>query len=129
VSFVLMDRDPAAWDFAASLSGTMGWGSIGAQNETILDRVRGAGRRSTALYLDSGGSGASCADADGDGTDDDDPTARDNYCENVQLRDLLAAEGYAYEVDLWHWHEPGAAHSESAWAARVERPMAIFAAL
>jgi predicted alpha/beta superfamily hydrolase len=129
VSFVLADLRPGAFAFAASLSGTMGWGSIGAQETTILDVYAAAGHRGTALYLDSGGSGTTCADADGDGVNDDDLDASDNYCENLQLRDVLAAEGYAFDTDLWHWHEPGAEHTESAWAERVWRPLSIFAAL
>jgi predicted alpha/beta superfamily hydrolase len=129
VSFALADLRPGAFDFAASLSGTMGWGSIGADNETMIARYAAAGHRDTALYLDSGGGGTTCADADGDGTNDDDPDASDNYCENAQLRDVLAASGYRFDVDLWHWHEPGAPHSEDAWAARVWRPMEIFAGL
>jgi predicted alpha/beta superfamily hydrolase len=128
ISFHVADRYPGEYAFAASLSGTMGWGSIGSQNETMIQRYAAAGHRSTALYLDSGGQGGSCADADGDGTNDDDPSSADNYCENAQLRDVLAAVGYGFEEDLWHWHEPGAGHNEAAWADRVWRPLALFAA-
>lgn len=127
VSFHVADRHPGEYAFAASLSGTMGWGSIGADNETMIERYAAAGHRSTALYLDSGG-GGDCVDADGDGLRDDDPSASDNYCENLQLRDVLADAGYTFEEDLWHWWEPDAAHDEAAWAERVWRPLAIFAA-
>lgn len=129
VSFHVADLYPGEYAFAASLSGTMGWGSIGAENETMIQRYAAAGHRDTALYLDSGGYGTTCADADGDGTNDDDPEAADNYCENAQLRDVLAGVGYIFEADLWHWHEPGAAHNEAAWAERVWRPLEIFASL
>lgn len=129
ISFHVADRSPGAYTFAASLSGTMGWGSIGAHNETMIERYAAAGHRDTALYLDSGGAGTTCADSDGDGVDDDDLEAHDNYCENVQLRDVLEAAGYTHEVDLWHWWEPDAEHNEAAWADRVWRPMEIFAAL
>jgi predicted alpha/beta superfamily hydrolase len=129
VSFALADLRPGEFDFAASLSGTMGWGSIGTDNPTMIARYAAAGHRDTALYLDSGGGGSTCADADADGTNDDDPDASDNYCENLQLRDVLAASGYAFDVDLWHWHAPGASHSEAAWAERVWRPLQIFAGL
>lgn len=128
VSLYLAQRDPDGWDFAASLSGTAGWGSIGLQNPTIIDLMQQAGHQDIAIYLDSGGNG-SCYDSDGDGTDDDDPTASDNYCENIQLRDTLAAAGYRYDTDLWHWWEPGAPHNEAAWAERVHRPLEIFAGL
>jgi hypothetical protein len=129
ISFHIADRAPGAYAFAASLSGTMGWGSIGADNETMIARYAAAGHRGTALYLDSGGYGTTCADADGDGTHDDDPDAADNYCETVQLRDVLEAGGYTFDVDLFHWWESGAEHNEAAWADRVWRPMEIFAGL
>ncbi len=128
VSLYLAQRDPDGWDFAASLSGTAGWGSIGLQNPTIIDLMQQAGHQDIAIYLDSGGNGG-CYDSDGDGTDDDDPTASDNYCENIQLRDTLAAAGYRYDTDLWHWWEPGAPHNEAAWAERVHRPLEIFSGL
>lgn len=128
VSFHLADRHPGELRFAASLSGTMGWGSIGADNETMIERYEGAGHRATALYLDSGG-GGTCGDRDGDGIDDDAPDGEDNYCENLQLRDVLEAEGYVFGEDLWHWWEPGASHDEVSWSERVWRPLEIFASL
>lgn len=128
ISFHIAYQYPGEYDFAASLSGTMGWGSIGANNETMIERYAAAGHQGTALYIDSGGYGT-CFDADGDGIMDDDPESADNYCENIQLRDALVDVGYTYEVDLWHWHEYGAEHNEMAWAERVWRPLALFAAL
>jgi hypothetical protein len=130
VSLYLADRDPDGYRFAASLSGTLGWGSIGpaVHNTTIIERYAAAGHRATALYIDSGG-GGSCLDADQDGIDDDSPDATDNYCENKQMEAVLQAIGYVQGEDLWHWHEPGAAHDEAAWAARVFRPLEVFDAL
>ncbi len=128
ISFYAAHLYEDRYAMAISLSGTMGWGSIGADNPTMLDLYAEAGHRSTALYLDSGGDGT-CWDADGDGLEDDDPDATDNYCENRQFADLLADIGYTWEVDLWHWHEPGATHDEAAWAERVWRPLEIFAGL
>jgi predicted alpha/beta superfamily hydrolase len=129
IAFHIALRHPGAYDFAASLSGTMGWGSIGdgVHNATMIERYAAAGHGSTALYLDSGGNGSSCADSDGDGIHDDDPSAADNYCENVQLRDVLLGLGYTSGGDLWYWHEADAAHNEAAWAARVWRPLGLLA--
>ena len=59
----------------------------------------------------------------------DTPDAADNYCETVQLRDVLLSAGYENEKTLWHWWEPNAAHNEAAWAARAFRPVQIFEAL
>jgi hypothetical protein len=132
VSFHIADRFPQSYAFAASLSGTMGWGSIGltggSENQTMIERYEAAGHRATALYLDSGGSGT-CVDSDGDGIEDDDPDAGDNYCENKQLEAVLYAAGYVADTDVWHWWEANAEHNEAAWAARVWRPLDLFAAL
>lgn len=130
ITFHIAARFPGAYDFAASLSGTMGWGSIGVgvHNETMIERYAAAGHGATALYLDSGGSGT-CVDSDADGIEDDDPSSSDNYCENKQLESVLYSTGYVTGVDVWHHHEPGAQHNEAAWAARVWRPLDLFAAL
>jgi predicted alpha/beta superfamily hydrolase len=127
ISFAIVDQYPDRYDMAISLSGTMGWGSIGANNPTMIELYAAAGHRSTALYLDSGGQGP-CEDSDGDGIEDDSAESTDNYCENAQLRDVLADAGYIFEEDLWHWHEAGAEHNEMAWAERVWRPLELFAA-
>lgn len=118
---------PGVYAFAASMSGTLGWGSIGLSNETIIQRYAQKGHQSTAIFLDSGG-GGTCVDSDGDGTNDD-GDAKDNYCETLQMRDTLEGLGYQFDVDLFHWHEPNATHDEAAWAARVFRPLQIFAGL
>ncbi len=129
ISFYIAHLHPDDYAFAASLSGTMGWGRIGAESETMIEAYAAAGHRATALYLDSGGGGVTCADSDGDGIDDDDPDSTDSYCENAQMRDVLAEIGYVFDVDLWHWHEIEAPHNEAAWAERVFRPLEIFAGL
>lgn len=127
ISYHIADRFAGEYDFAASLSGTMGWGSIGAgvTNQTMIERYATAGHRSTALYLDSGGAGT-CIDSDGDGIMDDAPDGADNYCENLQLRDALEGAGYTPGSDLFHWYEAGAPHNEAAWRARVWRPLETF---
>jgi predicted alpha/beta superfamily hydrolase len=130
ISLYIALRYPGEYDFAASLSGTVGWGSIGSPpSPTIIDEYLAAGHGTTALYIDSGGGGDDCVDSDGDGTEDDDPSASDNYCENRQLQAALESLGYEYDVDLWHWWEPGAPHNEAAWAARVFRPIQDFMGL
>jgi hypothetical protein len=128
ISLHIADRAPGVYDFAASLSGTLGWGSIGLMNETLIERHAAHGHQSTVLYVDSGGAG-DCFDSDGDGIEDDDPNASDNYCENVQLQGVLLGVGYTEGVDLHSFWEPGALHNEAAWAARVPLPFGIFAGL
>jgi predicted alpha/beta superfamily hydrolase len=129
VSLHIADRHPGEYAFAASMSGTLGWGSFELHNETIIERYAARGHQGTAIYLDSGGSGSTCADSDRDGVNDDDASASDNYCETLQMRDTLEGEDYVFDEDLWHWWEPGAEHNEVAWAARVARPLGYFAAL
>ncbi|MSP26492.1 MAG: hypothetical protein EXR75_15355 [Myxococcales bacterium] len=129
VSLFIADRAPADYRFAASLSGTLGWGSIGAgiHAETMLERLSAHGHQAFAVYLDSGG-GGTCADLDLDGLADDGDSS-DNYCETKQLEGALTLAGYQYELDFSHWHEPGAPHNEAAWAARAFRPLKMFAGL
>ncbi|MBM4358213.1 MAG: hypothetical protein FJ096_08880 [Deltaproteobacteria bacterium] len=128
-SLHVADRHPGEYRFAASLSGTLGWGSIGPaiHQATMVERLVAHGHRDTVLYLDSGGGGP-CADTDSDGIEDD-GDGSDNYCETKQLEQALLGVGYTSGVDLHHWHEPGAPHNEAAWAARVFRPFAVFAKL
>jgi hypothetical protein len=130
VAFHQVVSGAGEWDFAASLSGTFGWGSIGANNATLIERVAAAGKLPVTLYLDSGGGpGSGCVDSDGDGIFDDAPDSADNYCETEQMKQTLETLGWQHDVDLFHWFEPGAAHDEAAWAARVWRPLERFEAL
>ena len=45
------------------------------------------------------------------------------------MADTLAAAGWTWEQDLWHWWEAGAQHSEAAWADRVNLPVGLFESL
>jgi hypothetical protein len=120
ISYVIKRRYPASYEFVASLSGTMGWGSIGAgtHNQTEIEAWAALGSCPEGrFYLDSGGGpGSGCTDSDGDGIQDDAPDSADNYCENVQLRDTLAALGCGTRVD--YVFAAGAKHQEPAWRAR-----------
>jgi hypothetical protein len=131
VSFAIADRYPDDFNFAAGLSSTFGWGSfsnVGNDgDDTLIDAFTNAGVRHTALYLDSGGDGGNgCADSDDDGINDDDGEADDNFCETVQMRDLLRAEGYIDDLNLFYVYDAGptgtgdASHTESAWRFRAE---------
>ncbi|HJL17922.1 MAG TPA: alpha/beta hydrolase-fold protein [Sandaracinaceae bacterium LLY-WYZ-13_1] len=127
VSLHLALTEPVAMRCVIAMSSTLGWGAFadGASGADALVRWW-SGHGSVAIYLDSGG-GGTCADADGDGVDEDSDDA-DNFCTTNQLRDRLADLGYAFDVDLFHWHEPGAPHTEAAWAARLPRALEACAA-
>jgi enterochelin esterase-like enzyme len=106
---------PDVFGAAASFSGTVGWGSIALEGETIVDLYRDA-PPDTFLYVDSGGSGGTtgCRDSDGDGLHDD-GNGRDNYCENLDLLEVVRAA----ELDVvYRWVE-GQPHNEASWASRL----------
>jgi predicted alpha/beta superfamily hydrolase len=139
ISLHIADRFPGQYTYAASLSGTLGWGKIGAtsKSETMIERHMSHGHRSTILFLDAGGGDkalsqqqneAECVDSDGDGIKDDNGIG-DNACENAQMRDALVGVGYQLGVDAFHWWQAGAKHNEAEWRARVFRPMDLFAGL
>ena len=128
ISMHIAEKNPNGYNFVGSMSGTLGWGSIGPHTgETLIERYAAEPVLPFAIYLDSGGSGP-CSDDDGDGIDDD-GAGSDNYCETLQMRDTLAAGGYVFDENLFHWHEPGAEHNEQAWGERVFRPLEIFTGL
>lgn len=131
VSLYVALKHPGAYDFAASMSGTLGWGRFGADNTPMEALYLDAAVQPTAVFLDSGGSdgGDGCDDPDLDGLPEDDPNDADNYCVNRHMADHLADHGYTWQTNLYHWHEPGDPHNELAWAARVHRPLDLFEAL
>lgn len=118
---------PGSYDFVGSMSGTLGWGSIGASTgETMIERYQAAPLQPFTVYLDSGGDGP-CVDSDSDGIDDDSGT--DNYCETGQMLGVLEGKGWTEGDTLFYVHDPGAPHNEQAWAGRVDVPLGIFAAM
>ena len=127
VSFWIGYNFDDVFSLVGSMSGTMGWGSINLHNETIIEILDKGEKKPLRYYLDSGGgSGAGpCVDADGDGIEDDNPNASDNYCENLQLRNVLAAKGYTPDELRYFW-SPGAPHNESAWHERRDLPLTFF---
>ncbi len=128
ISYVIKRRYPASYEFVASLSGTMGWGSLGdgVHNETEIEAWAALGSCPVGrFYLDSGGGpGSGCVDADGDGIQDDTADSGDNYCETVQLRDTLAALGCGARVS--YVFVSGAPHQEGAWHARSPAIFQLF---
>ena len=128
ISYVIKRRYPASYDFVASLSGTFGWGSIGTgiHNPTEIEAWAALGScPAGTFYIDSGGGpGSGCVDADGDGIQDDTPDATDNYCENVQMRETLAAVGCGGH--LTYVFASGAQHNEAAWHARAPAIFQLF---
>ncbi len=131
ISLYVAHRYPTEFDWAISLSGTLGWGRFAASNTALEELYEQAGVEAPILYVDSGGSdgGDGCDDVDGDGLPEDDPNDSDNFCTNRHFADGMADLGYTWGTNLHHWHEPGAPHNEAAWADRVHRPLALFLGL
>lgn len=124
-------RHPLTWDLVASLSGTMGWGSIGdgVHNKTMIELYAALPACPAAtLYLDSGGGpGSGCVDSDGDGIRDDSPDAADNYCENVQLAESLRKIGC--DKRLTYVFAPDQRHNEGSWRDRSPAILKLFESL
>lgn len=110
VSLYAAQQRPEVYGTAISLSGTVGWGTLGASNPTIGDLIAAAPPSGVTIYLDSGGAAP-------DGCELRDDT--DNFCDNVALADRLRGLGWVDEDTLYYRHTPGAAHNEAAWAARL----------
>ncbi len=136
ISFAIAYWYPDVFGFAGGMSSTFGWGRIGADNDLLQDwyAAEDLAARQQVYYLDSGGGfvqGESCTDPDAQW--------RDNYCENNSLPRLLVSKGIntfpddpdadpltPENINIYHWHEVGAPHNESAWAARLHRPLRLF---
>lgn len=131
ISYFQKLRDPGTYDFVARLSGTFGWGSIGAgvhAPTVIEDFAALPACPGGTFYPDSGGGpGSGCVDSDGDGIQDDTPDSSDNYCENAQLRDTLQALGCGAQL-TYRWAS-GAGHNEPSWRARAPDILAFFESL
>lgn len=133
ISLYIAEQQPGDWDFAASMSGTLGWGRM-VHSNPVMDELwsDNVTPGSLVVYVDSGGDAGpdgGCFDLDGDGYPEDDPDSSDNYCETRDFADRRAAEGWTWGVNLHHWHEVGATHDELAWAERVGRPLDLFLGL
>ena len=129
ISLHIAQRYAGAYDFVASMSGTLGWGRFAYDHPTQQDLWTAAPVDDIVVYVDSGGStgpDGACQDLDGDGYPEDDPDSFDNYCENRQFADALAAHGYVWDETLFHWHALDAPHQETAWAERVSLPLQLF---
>jgi len=109
VSLYIGQRHREHFDHAASMSGTVAWGTLGLQNPTIGERYADAPPLDLRVYLDSGGDPGPGCPAGGS----------DNYCANLDFADTLRDLGWVDEHDLFYRWDPGAPHNELAWAARL----------
>ena len=61
-------------------------------------------RPACIFYIDSGG-------------------INDGAAETIRMRDALNSIGYTFNVDLFHWFDPGGSHNEASWRDRFPIPM------
>jgi predicted alpha/beta superfamily hydrolase len=136
ISFYIGLKHPEVFKYVGGMSSSFWWGSeLG--NPTMTDLYAGAADLSTrgqVFYLDSGG---------GPPLDGCSMEARregsDNYCDTLRMKAALEAKGIdtypddpnapllqPENIDIFHWHEPGAEHNEAAWNARMFRPLRLF---
>jgi predicted alpha/beta superfamily hydrolase len=106
VSLYIAWRYPDVFAAAGSMSGTLDWGRLGADNDRILELYAAMPPDDLWVYLDSGGDGP-C------------PGGEDNFCVTIEMRDLLGTLGWTEPQTLVYVHAPGATHDEAAWAARL----------
>ena len=130
----------AVFKYVGGMSSTFGWGEFGLKNptmESLYKAVSNLKARGQVYYLDSG---------DNPNNPNNPPAcpntnveAEDNYCETVSFRDMLVSKGIKTfpnnpdavplapaNIDIYHFHQADAPHSESSWAKRVFRPMRLF---
>ena len=126
VSYYIGWAYPDVFGLVGGMSSTLGWGSIGLENPTMIEIIGESEPLMDRYYLDSGGDdGGGCVDADGDGIEDDNPNADDNYCETLQMERTLEELGYGSDDLLYIW-APGAEHNEAAWHARMHYPLTFW---
>ncbi len=113
VSLYIAWRHPEVFGAAGSMSGTLEWGQIGADNDRVLDLYEATPPDDVWIYLDSGGN-PPC------------PGGSDNYCVTVEMRDALVGLGWTEGERLAWLHAPGATHDEAAWAARMPGFLALL---
>ncbi len=108
-SMHLAKRFPDSFDFIGSMSGTFGWGRALGQND-FIEGYAGHWQKRPIFYLDSGG----------------EPNGGDNHDVTRELTAQMQSSGFRMGRDLFHWHEPGGLHRETAWRARLHRPLRLF---
>lgn len=96
-SIYIARKYPGVFGGAAGLSSSFWWNGRSMIKET-------AARLPGKYYIDAG-------------------TEQDGLEDTVAMRDAMLAAGYVMGEDLSYYEAKGAGHNETAWAARLERPL------
>jgi predicted alpha/beta superfamily hydrolase len=129
---------PDVFALIGGMSSTFEWGGFGGGSDTMIARyraTRGLATREQRFYLDSGGGPASDGTCTFDGVED----PRDNYCETLEMREVLVTSGISTfpldpnaprlsprDANIYHWYERNALHNEAAWKQRFYRVLRFF---
>lgn len=133
ISLYISNQFPGRYSDVFALSPTTAWGRFSDDHgKTIRDCYENSGHQNTFIYIDHGGEfpPEGVPDvldkkiAQRDESDWSNPY--DNCCYTFDFVNALVEIGYRQNIDLMYQHVPGAQHSESDWAARVERPLSLF---
>lgn len=138
ISYYVAWRFPETFQFVGGMSGTFGWGYFRGETR-IIDLYAGVSdlsARGHVYYLDAGGTypeGGCPAEGSYDGIGDDE------LCDVDRMKATLEAKGINRypndansfpvepgDANIYHYWEPGAPHSESAWNARLYRALRFF---
>jgi len=99
-SLGIAQRHPDLFAQAGAMSGSFWW-----NGKALITKA--PPRAPVRLYLDAG-------------------TRDDGLPDTTAMRDMLLKQGYQLDRDLLFYTADGAAHNETSWAARVEKPLAWF---
>ncbi|MBI5548793.1 MAG: alpha/beta hydrolase [Deltaproteobacteria bacterium] len=137
ISFFIGLEHPQTFKYIGGMSSTFDWGSA-LGNPTLPDQyaeMPDLASRRQVYYLDSGGGPEQDGTCPSDGPND----GRDNYCETLEMKGTLEAAGISTypldpnadrlqpdDIDIYHWWQPNAPHSEASWRARMFRPLRLF---
>ena len=133
ISLYISNRFPNRYSAVYALSPTTAWGRFcDDHGTTIRDYYEQTGHQNTFIYIDHGGEFPTEGVPDvldhriAQRDESDWSNPYDNCCYTFDFASALAEIGYRQNIDMMYRHVPGAAHSESAWAARVCKPLRMF---
>jgi len=133
ISYYIGLKYPGTFKFVGGMSSTFDWGTPNMIE--LFQQATGLSTRDQVFYLDSGGGPPATGPCPFDGPND----GADNYCETLSMKTVLETAGLTTypadansaplmpaNVDIMHWWEPNALHTEASWHARIHRVYWLF---
>jgi hypothetical protein len=144
ISYYVGLKHPEVYKYVGGMSSTFGWGSPPSQTVLLLYAATAdLQSRGQVYYLDNGGNappgGASTCTYDLA----DDAGDSDNWCVTLKMKETLVGLGVdtfpvdpaavplvssapPAPIDVLHYWEPGALHTEASWNARLPMAFRLF---